>query len=242
MDTDLKLDQHISRRFNEELESLRAKVLEMGGLVEQQVADGTRALVDNDSELGQTVVDRDSLVNAMEVEIDESCVEIIARRQPAASDLRLIVSIIKTITDLERIGDQAEKLGAFAIHLSDENVSADKYVNLDTICKAAIRVLRKSLDSFARMDADGALKAARKDKKVDREYDFILRQLMTYMMEDPREIKNVLRVLWAARALERIGDHAKNISEYVVYLVKGKDIRHTGTTSTAKKPDQSQVL
>lgn len=237
MDSELNLDQHISRRFNEELEALRARVLDMGGLVEQQVIEGTQALVENDSQLGQQVVDRDSQVNALEVEIDETCVEIIARRQPTASDLRLIVSIIKTITDLERIGDQAEKLGAFAIHLNDENVSADRYINLDNISKLATRVLHKSLDAFARLDVDAALKAARKDKKVDREYDFILRQLMTYMMEDPREIKNVMRVLWAARALERVGDHAKNISEYVVYLVKGKDIRHTELVKKAGQLD-----
>ena len=234
METDLKLDQHISQRFNEELETLRAKVLEMGGLVEQQVVDGTEALVSNDAELGQLVVDRDSQVNALEVEIDEACVEIIARRQPAAGDLRLIVSIIKTITDLERIGDQAEKLGAFAVQLNNENVSADKYINLDNISSMATNVLRKSLDAFARGDVSAALKAARKDRKVDKEYDFILRQLMTYMMEDPREIRNVMRVLWAARALERVGDHAQNIGEYVVYLVKGKDIRHTQPIPKAK--------
>ena len=234
METDLKLDQHISQRFNEELETLRAKVLEMGGLVEQQVVDGTEALVSNDAELGQLVVDRDSQVNALEVEIDEACVEIVARRQPAAGDLRLIVSIIKTITDLERIGDQAEKLGAFAVQLNNENVSADKYINLDNISSMATNVLRKSLDAFARGDVSAALKAARKDRKVDKEYDFILRQLMTYMMEDPREIRNVMRVLWAARALERVGDHAQNIGEYVVYLVKGKDIRHTQPIPKAK--------
>lgn len=226
MDTDLHLNQHISQRFNKELESLRSKVFEMGGLVEQQVIDGTRAMVDNDAELGRTVVERDAQVNAMEVEIDEKCVEIIARRQPAASDLRLLVSIIKTITDLERIGDQAEKLGEFSIQLNAEGVNAGKYINLDNISRFALKVVHNALDSFARMDAEAALKAARKDKKVDKEYDSILRQLITYMMEDPREIRNAMRVLWAARALERIGDHGKNISEYVVYLVKGKDIRH----------------
>lgn len=238
MDTDLNLNQHISQRFNKELESLRAKVFEMGGLVEQQVIDGTRAMVDNDAELGHKVVERDALVNAMEVEIDEKCVEIIARRQPAASDLRLLVSIIKTITDLERIGDQAEKLGAFAVQLNDEGVNAGKYINLDNISKFALKVVHKALDSFARMDAQAALKAARKDIKVDKEYDSILRQLITYMMEDPREIRNAMRVLWAARALERIGDHGKNISEYVVYLVKGKDIRHLEVKPRKEMLDQ----
>jgi phosphate transport system protein len=226
METDLHINQHISRRFNKELEQLRTKVLEMGGVVEQQVVDGTSALVDSDAELGARVVQRDKEVNALEVAMDESCVDIIARRQPAASDLRLIVSIIKTITDLERIGDQAEKLGAFVVQLSDEGVSADKYSNLENISEKALKVLRQALDSFARMDAEAALEAAKMDKKVDKEYDAILRQVMTHMMEDPREIANAMRVLWAARALERIGDHATNISEYVVYLVKGKDIRH----------------
>ena len=228
MDTDLNLDQHISHRFNEELETLRAKVLEMGGLVEQQVLDGTEALVTNNAELGQLVVDRDTQVNALEVEIDEKCVEILARRSPAASDLRLIVSIIKTITDLERIGDQAEKIGGFAVQFSDEGVNLERYINLDNISKLSINVLRGALDGFARMDVETALKAAKKDQKVDKEYVFVLRQMMTYMMEDPRQIKNAMRVLWAARAMERVGDHAKNISEYIVYLVMGKDVRHIG--------------
>ncbi len=234
MENDLHIDQHISQRFNEELEDLRSKVLEMGGLVEQQVMDGTDALVNGDAELGAKVVERDTQVNAMEVAMDESCVEIIARRQPTASDLRLIVSIIKTITDLERIGDQAEKLGAFAVQLSDKGVSADKYSNLENISSKALAVLRKALDAFARMDHEAALEAAKMDEKVDQEYEAILRQVMTYMMEDPREIKKAMRVLWAARALERIGDHAKNISEYVVYLVKGKDIRHLDSLPEAK--------
>lgn len=238
MDTDLHLNQHISQRFNEELESLRSKVLEMGGLVEQQVIDGTRALTENDATLGRQVVERDTLVNSMEVEIDELCVDIIARRQPTASDLRLLVSIIKTITDLERIGDQAEKLGEFATQLSEEGVNASKYINLDNISKFALKVVHKALDSFARMDAEGAVKAARKDAKVDKEYESILRQLMTYMMEDPREIRNAMRVLWAARALERIGDHGKNISEYVVYLVMGKDIRHLEAIPKPSSLDQ----
>lgn len=238
METDLNLDQHISQRFNEELESLRTKVLEMGGLVEQQVIDGTEALINNNAELGQVVVDRDTEVNALEVEIDEICVEILARRAPAASDLRLIVSIIKTITDLERIGDQAEKLGGLAVQFSDEGVNVERYINLDNISTLSVEVLRRALDGFARMDVETALKAAKRDRKVDKEYGFVLRQLMTYMMEDPREIKNAMRVLWAARAMERVGDHGKNISEYVVYLVKGKDIRHIGPVKKIKEKIQ----
>ncbi len=231
----LHLNQHISQRYNEELEGLRSKVLEMGGIVEKQVIDGTQALIESDADLGHRVVEADIKVNTLEVEMDEACVDILARRQPAASDLRLVFSIIKTITDLERIGDQAEKLGVFAMELSEQGVAAEHYVSLENISEKSLRVLSQALDAFARLDVKSALKAAKKDRKVDKEYDALTRQLITYMMEDPREIKSVLHVMWAARAFERIGDHAKNIAEYVVYLVKGKDIRHLEGLPKAKE-------
>lgn len=223
----LNLNQHISQRYNEELEDLRTRVLNMGGLVEQQVANGLQALLEFDADLGEIVFNGDFEVNAMEVEIDEACTEILARRQPAASDLRLVMTVIKAISDLERIGDEAEKFGKVAMRLAGSANRPAYYAELRHLGDQVKSVLRDTLDNFARMDAEGALLTAGRDEAIDREYNSLSRLLISHMMEDPREIKSVLEVFWCARALERIGDHANNICEYVVYLVKGKDIRHT---------------
>lgn len=226
MNTDSPLSGHISKRFDSELEDLRNKVLSMGGLVETQVNNGIKALMESDSAIAQQVADDDYKINAMEVEIDEECVQILARRQPAASDLRLIVAIIKTITDLERIGDLAEKLGQFELELIDEGSTSTEYAKLEHLGQLVSKMLNNSLNAFARMDVEAALKSIKKDKKVNAEYDALMRQLITRMMEDPRNIKNALRVTWCARSLERIGDHSRNICEYVLFLVHGKDVRH----------------
>ncbi|MFT6372247.1 MAG: phosphate transport system protein [Gammaproteobacteria bacterium] len=228
MNKDTPLGGHISKRFDNELEDIRHQVLAMGGLVETQVSNGLRGLFESDSEIAQRVVQDDDKVDRMEVNIDDQCLKILARRQPAASDLRLVVAIIKTINDLERIGDQAEKLGRNQLELIDDDAGSSHCMKLEHLGELVSKMLNKALDSFARMDVDEALKTIGLDEKINDEYDGMMRQLITHMMEDPRTIRNALRVSWCARALERIGDHSKNICEHVVFLVQGKDVRHIG--------------
>lgn len=222
------LGQHISRRFNEDLERLRNSVLTMGGLVEEQFDRAVKALADADSELGLRVAEDDSKVNRMEVSIDEECSRILATRAPAASDLRLIIAIIKTITDLERIGDEAEKIGILAARLAAVERPSTNYRELRNLARHVKQMIHGTLNAFARLDAKGALDVVKADDIVDEEYESIYRQGITFMMEDPRTISRVMDSTWMARALERIGDHSKNICEYVIFMVHGKDIRYTG--------------
>lgn len=218
------LGRHISGQFNTELDSIRNHVLVMGGLVEDQLTSAIEVLTSQDIDQANKIIEMDKSVNSMEVAIDESCTRIIAKRQPAASDLRLVMAIIKTITDLERIGDVAERVAKTVIE--NRNKKSPPLVSMENLGRHTIKMLNDVLDAFARMDVDAAVKVYQEDAKVDREYESIIRELMTYMMEDPRSIPQVLNVLWCARALERVGDRCQNISEYIIYFVKGKDIRH----------------
>jgi len=221
------LTDHISKRFNEDLEGLRNRVLTMGGLVETQLSKAIAAIVNGDSELGLKVAKDDYKVNNLEVNIDEECSRILATRAPAAGDLRLIVAIIKTITDLERVGDEAKKIGFLASKLAAMDRPADSYRELRNLGNHVLHMLRDAMNAFARLDVESSYAVLREDELVDEEYEIITRQGITFMMEDPRSIKRVMNITWVARALERIGDHSKNICEYVIYMVEGRDVRHT---------------
>jgi len=219
---------HISQQFNQELESVRMHLLEMGGRVERQVQEAVQALIDGDDARAEEVSEGDRDVNAMEISIDEECTRILARRQPAASDLRLIMAIGKANTDLERIGDEANRIARQAIALTTSGRAPGGYAEVGHLSILVRQMLRDSLDAFARLDAEQAVRVAQADREVDTEYAAAMRGLVTYMMEDARSISRVLNLIWVLRSLERIGDHARNIAEYVVYLVKGKDVRHAG--------------
>lgn len=226
---------HISQQFNAELEAIKKRMLEMGGAVEKQLDDAMAAMVSADSGLGSRVMRDDDELDSMEVAIDEECNLILARRQPAASDLRLVLAIIKTVRDLERIGDESSKIARMAVKLSEEGDFPEGFVEFKHLGESVSRMVNKSLDAFARYDANAALAVAQADREVDREYGSAMRSMVTYMMEDPRAISRVLNLLWALRALERIGDHAKNIAEHVIYLVKGLDIRHEDLEQVAEQ-------
>ena len=234
------LGHHISQQFNQELENLRTHVLHMGGVVEQQITDAIAALDDNDPDRAVSVIGRDPQVNRLEIDLDEECSRILARRQPAASDLRLIFAVIKTVTDLERIGDQAERVARTVVELAHADAGRSR-PPLRHLGELVRRLLHKALDAFARMDVEEALAVEREDLAVDQEYEAILRQLVTYMMEDPRSITWALNLVWAARALERIGDHSKNIAEYLIYLVQGQDVRHVSLEERERQVHGAQA-
>ncbi len=228
----LNFSRHISGQFNVELESIRTQVLAMGGLVERQLTDALRALHAQDIALAKQVVREDHKVNAMEVALDEACTRIIAKRQPTAGDLRLVIAIIKTITDLERIGDVANSIAKMALD-NFSNHQQPFLVSLENLGYKAAKMLHQVLDAFARMDVDSALQVYESDDLIDKEYEIIMHQLVAYMREDPDSIPNVLKVMWSARAIERVGDRCQNICEYIIYFVKGKDIRHTNKDQLA---------
>jgi phosphate transport system protein len=220
-------NQHISQKFDEEMENLRNQVMKMGGIVEQQIRGATSALRELDTGIAETVIQNDHYVNGLEVSIDEECARILVRRQPAASDLRMVVAVIKTITDLERIGDEAQRIAKMAVNIAaQEGFFHNHYPGIEHLSGHVIEMVHNALDAFARLDTEEAFNVVRDDEKADMEYQSVMRQMLTYMMEDPRTITESLNIMQAARALERIGDHAMNIGEYVIYLVLGKDIRH----------------
>ena len=214
---------HISNRFNQDLEELRNNVLKMGGLVENQLNKAIKARTNGDSELGLEVVAGDEAVNAMENDIHEECLRILATRAPAAIDLRLIIAIIKSITDLERIGDESDKIGFLASKLAAMDRPNDSYIELSNLGLHVLSMLKNAMDAFARLDTEAAEEVIKEDEKVDNEYELIHKQGLSYMKENPEEVKRLMRVTWTARALERIGDHAKNISEYIIYMVEARN-------------------
>jgi phosphate transport system protein len=236
----IKLGHHISQQFNAELEEIRSRVLAMGGMVEEQIHKATQALVEGDVALAEAVIKNDASINNAEVNIDEECTTVIARRQPTASDLRLIIAVIKTITDLERIGDQAERVARMGIRLAENSDSKVNYMEIRHMGERVAHMVHDALDAFARMDVDAAVNVAKEDQLVDMEYDGIMRQSLTYMMEDPHTITQMLDIMWTVRALERIGDHATNICEYVIFLVKGKDVRHTSIEKMEKEAHKNR--
>ena len=222
----MELGQHISQRYNKELEDIRNQVLTMGGLVEAQAENAVKALLERNISLALEVVKSDSEIDKMEVEIDDACIQMIARRQPAARDLRLVFAVGKVITDLERIGDEAEKIGKYSKKLAKKKAVGGMHAELHHLSELALQLLHDTLDAFARLDDEQAMQILKSSNKINKEFNALSRLLITHMMEDPRNIKNFLRITWCARSLERIANYSTNISEHIVYLVKGKDIRH----------------
>jgi len=220
------IGQHISHKFNEEIEDIRNKVLIMGGMVEQQTMDALEALASGDIELAERVVQKDSLVNELESGIDEDCLLIIAKRQPTAFDLRLLIAVSKTITDLERIGDQAARIAEMVFKLEENNRNLSEYYELKHLSELVRTILHDALDAFARLDVENSVEILEQNKDISREYVGIFKQLTLSMMEDNRNIKRALNSMNVIRSLERIGDHACNVCEYVIYAVKGEDVRH----------------
>lgn len=228
--------EHIFKQFDAELEQVRASVLQMGGLVEEQITKGIEALTTGNLELADEVITNDHRVNALEVVIDGECTQIIARRQPTAGDLRLIMTVERAITDLERIGDKAEKIARMAKKIyGPDRIATPRFTEIKHMSDMVLEMLRTSLDAFARLDISAATQLKRQDVAVDEEFDAVLRHLITFMMEDPRMISMAIDILFAAKAVERIGDHAKNIAGYVVYMAKGKDVRHASVEEMERK-------
>ena len=221
-------DKHLSSQFDADLNSLSSRLLEMGGLVESQISTAMRAFTQMDIETCNIVIQNEKLVNDLEIQIDMACTELIARRQPTARDLRLVMAVSKAITNLERAGDEAERVAKRTKRLIE--AGATHNINVAEIRlsgQMAISLLRRSLDAFARLDTMAAVEVVQEDRQIDEEFRAFVRKLVSYMMEDPKTITAGLDMLSIAKAIERIGDHAKNIAEFVIYIAKGLDVRHT---------------
>jgi phosphate transport system protein len=220
-------NEHSSKQYDQDLEGLRSRVLQMGGLVESQILAAIDAFASGNPVLIEQVITNENKVDEFEMNIDTDCSQIIVRRQPAASDLRLIMAISKTVTDLERIGDEAEKIARMSKQIHERgHLSLQQFAGIRHAATIAVSMLRQGLDAFARLDAVEAARVIREDRTIDSEFRSILRQLITFMMEDPRTISTALEIVWVAKAVERIGDHAKNLAEDVIYIVRGTDVRH----------------
>lgn len=221
------MNEHTSKNFDIELESLRTRVLQMGGLAEQQVRKAMEGLSAGDLPLLEAVIRDDNRVNQLEIELDAACNQVIAKRQPTAIDLRMIITVLKSTSDLERIGDKARKIARLGTVLHDQHAAGIPGVELSHISGLSLKMLRVALDAFARLDVTAAAEVLRMDETVNTEYRALVRQLITYMMEDPRTISHSLDIMGIAKAIERVGDHAKNIAEYVIYMIKGLNVRHS---------------
>lgn len=224
--TDLHLGEHISHRFNEELEDVRSRVLHMGGIVEEQLAKALRVLLNDEAELARDVLDADAAVNSLEVEVDEECTRIVARRQPAATDLRLIMTVSKTTNELERIGDEAKRVAKMSRKDMDGVLNDDVRAELTLMGDMVRAMLRQVLDAFARTDVDTAILVVKADRKVDKKYKKVTKHLIKQMVSDPEVIPAVMKIMWAVRSLERLGDRCQNIAEHIIYMVLGMDVRH----------------
>ena len=224
--SNLHLGQHISQRFNQELEDVRSRVLHMGGIVEVQLANALKVLVNDETALAKEVVNADSIVNSLEVEIDEECIRIVALRQPAATDLRLVMTVVKTINDLERMGDEAKRVARMSRKDMDGALEDDVRTDLEYMGELVRGMLRQVLDAFARTDVDRAVLVVKEDKKVDKKYKKIVKKLVQRMGEDPDVIPAIMNIIWAVRSLERLADRCQNIAEHVIYMVLGTDVRH----------------
>ncbi|VTU22008.1 Negative regulator of Pho regulon [Variovorax sp. SRS16] len=221
-------EKHLSSQFDSELNTVSSRVMELGGMVESQIYQAVYALSEFDSEAADRVMETENRVNAMEIEIDRELSSIIARRQPTARDLRLLIAISKTTANLERVGDEANKIARMVKKIIESgSARALPSIELRVAADLASGLLRKALDAFARLDTAAALSILKDDDLIDKEFDGFVRKLVTYMMEDPRTISASLDLLFLAKAIERIGDHAKNIAEFIIYIVKGADVRHT---------------
>jgi phosphate transport system protein len=228
--------EHLSKQFDVDLEKLRSHMLQMGGLIESQILTAIEGFYTGDIKALEQVIENDRRVNGYEVNIDIECSHIIARRQPAASDLRMIMGVSKAVTDLERVGDEAKKIAVVSKQIHESGrLQVPRLVDVRRTGSIVVGMLRKALDAFARLDSVAAAEVIRDDAAIDEAFRGMMRQLITFMMEDPRTITTALEIVWVARALERMGDHSKNMAEQVIYIVKGTDVRHTNFEDVERK-------